>query len=269
MEERWNVAIILDACRYDFFKELYRNYLQSGRLERRLGASDTLDWLHTVFSSNKTKNIVYVSAHPGINSKDIPWGRFNACEQFYKVYDAWLSGWDWEIGSALPTEVAKTAIQAMNEHRDRKIIIHFIQPHFPYRKAPCPSTYSDLKSVKKNPFLGFLLEKLLRRSSLFNRNFSRIRTSYWKVKKTLKLNFLEDLNEIYWKKYNVKDLKHFYRDNLNWVLESVRKIIEEYEDEEIVVTSDHGEAFGENGEFFHLYNTMNPVVRWVPFWRNN
>jgi hypothetical protein len=269
MEEQWNVAIILDACRYDVFKDLYRHYLRTGRLERRLGASDTLDWLHTVFNSNKTKNTVYVSAHPGINSKDIPWGRFNACEKFYKVYDAWLSGWDWDIGSALPSEVAKTAIQAINEHRDRRIIIHFIQPHFPYRKAPCPSTYSDLKSVKKNPLLGFLLEKLLRRSSLLNRNFSRIRTSYWKVKKMLKLNFLEDLNEIYWRKYNVKDLKYFYRDNLEWVLESVRKIIEEYEDEEIVITSDHGEAFGENGEFFHLYNTMNPVVRWVPFWRNN
>lgn len=269
MKEKWDIAIILDACRYDVFREVYREHLPSGRLEKRLGASDTFDWLHSVFNGDGTNNVIYVSAHPGINSKGFRWGDFDAVERFYKVYDAWSSAWDWSIGTSLPDEVAKVAVQAINEHPDRKTIIHFIQPHFPYRKAPCPSTFSDLRCSRKNPKLGILVERLLRNlmSSLYV-DFSRFRGTYWRFKKILNLDFLEDLNEFYWREYDVRDLRRFYRDNLEWVLESVVKIVEEFCDSGIVVTSDHGEAFGENGEFFHVYRTRNPAVRCVPFWRN-
>ena len=269
MEEQWDIAIVLDACRYDTFKEVYREYLPLGKLEKRIGASDTFDWLHSAFSGSRTNNIIYVSAHPGINSKGVAWGGFNANERFYRVYDAWLSAWDWSIGSSLPDKVARIALKTISKHPQRKTIIHFIQPHFPYRKAPCPSKYFDLRCAKRNPELGILLERLLRNLiSSLDINFSRFRIAYWKFKKILGLNFLEDLNEIYWREYSIENLKHFYRDNLEWVLESTVKIVEEFNDRGIVITSDHGEAFGENGEFFHLYKTRNPVVRLVPFWHN-
>ncbi|UCH32412.1 MAG: hypothetical protein JSV05_03270 [Candidatus Bathyarchaeota archaeon] len=267
MKEEWDVAIILDACRYDTFKEVYKKYLPSGQLHKRIGASDTFDWLHSVFNGRKNNNLVYVSGHPGINGRNIAWGYFNATKKFYKVYDAWLSGWNWEIGTALPEEVTKIGIQARKTHPNRRLIIHFIQPHFPYRKAPCPSTYSDLKGVKKNPKLGFMLEKLFRELMSFSDlNFSRLRIAYWMFKKSFNLDFLQDLNEIYWRKYNPQRLKEFYRDNLEWALESISNFISRFGDDEIAVTSDHGEAFGEGGDFFHLYKTNNPVVRCVPYW---
>lgn len=270
MEEQWDIAIILDACRYDIFKEAYEQYLPSGKLEKRAGASDTFEWLHTVFNGGRASNIVYVSAHPGINSKGVAWGNFNASERFYRVYDAWLDAWSWRLGSSLPNKVARIAVNAIAEHPKRKVIIHFIQPHFPYRKAPCPSTYFDLRCAKSNPEMAILLERFARNLiKSLDFNFSRFRIAYWKFKKLLRLNFLEDLNEIYWRKYSVDDLKYFYRDNLEWALSSAMQIIERFSDHKIVITSDHGEALGENGEFFHLYKTKNPVVRVVPFWRNN
>jgi hypothetical protein len=269
MEERWDIAIVLDACRYDVFKEVYRRYLSSGSLEKRIGASDTFDWLHSVFNGNGTNNVIYISAHPGINGKGVIWGDFNAKERFYKVYDAWLSAWNWSLGSSLPDEVARIAEKAINGHPSRKAIIHFMQPHFPYRNAPCPSTYFDLRCTKENAELGILLERLLRNLiGSLNVSFSRFRMAYWRLKKLLRLNFLEDLNEIYWREYSIEDLRRFYKDNLEWVLGSVVKIVDEFDDERIVITSDHGEAFGEAGEIFHLYRTRNPVVRLVPFWRN-
>jgi len=269
MKEEWDIAIILDACRYDIFKEVHKKYLPLGKLEKRIGASDTYDWLHSAFNGNGTNQVIYISAHPGINGKGIPWGRFNASERFFKVYDAWASAWDWNIGSSIPGEVIKIASQAIKEYPERRKILHFIQPHFPYRKAPCPSTYSDLRCVKGNAKLGILVERIIRKlMSKSTVNVSGFRTLYWKTKKLLGIDFLDDLNEIYWRQYNVKDLKYFYRDNLEWVLESVAKIVREYNDKKIIITSDHGEAFGENGEFFHLYRTRNPVVRVVPFWHN-
>jgi hypothetical protein len=267
MKEQWDIAIILDACRYDVFKEVYRKRLPLGRLEKRQGASDTFDWLHSVFYGNEANNIIYVSAHPGINAKGVPWGNFNASKCFYKVYDAWLNAWNWRIGTSLPDEVAKVAVQAIKENPERKKIIHFIQPHFPYRKAPCPSIYSDLRGTRNHKKLGALLESFLRNFiSFLSIDFSRVRTEYWKIKRILNLNFLEDLNEFYWRKYTISDLQSFYRDNLEWVLESAAKIVEEFCDARIVITSDHGEALGENGEFFHVYGTRNPVVRCVPFY---
>jgi hypothetical protein len=269
MKEEWDVAVVLDACRYDAFKEIYRKHLPAGKLEKRVGASDTLDWLRSVFNGTTKNNLVYVSAHPGINSKGVAWVDFNAVEHFYKVYDAWLSAWNWNIGTSIPDDVAKIAVRAIDEYPDTKTIIHFMQPHFPYRKAPCPSTFSDLKGTRKNQKLGAIGEMLLRTLiSSLRLDVSSFRTLYWRVKKSLKLDFLEDLNEMYWREYPVVDLKSFYRDNLEWVLKPVGRIAEEFNDLRIVITADHGEAFGENGEFFHTYNTKNPVVRYVPFWRN-
>jgi hypothetical protein len=141
-----------------------------------------------------------------------------------------------------------------------------MQPHFPYRKAPCPAKYSDLRGTRENKKLGTLIERLIRNlTSSRCIDLSRYRTTYWKAKKILNLKFLEDLNEIYWRQYSVEDLRWFYRDNLKWVLESVAKIFEEI-NSRIIITSDHGEAFGENGEFFHVYKTRNRVVRCVPFY---
>ncbi len=99
-------------------------------------------------------------------------------------------------------------------------------------------------------------------------NFARFRIAYWKLRKLLGLKTLVDLNEIYWRKYSIEDLRYFYRDNLEWVLESVGQIVKKFDARRLVITSDHGEAFGEGGDFFHLYRTRNPVVRLVPFWRN-
>lgn len=269
MKEQWDIALVLDACRYDIFEEVHKEYLPSGKLEKRIGASDTFDWLHSVFNGSKTNDMVYVSAHPGINGKGVAWGDFNANERFYKVYDAWLTAWDWNIGSSLPGGVAEVAAKAISHHIDRRVVIHFMQPHFPYRKAPCPSTYFDLRCAKKNSKLAVLLERLLRNViNSLDVNCSRFRIAYWKLKKLLRLNFLEDLNEIYWREYSAEDLRHFYRDNLEWVLDSVVEIVQKFDDRRIVITSDHGEALGERGEFFHLYRTDNPVVRLVPFWHN-
>ena len=49
MEEKWDYLIVLDACRYDYFKE-YNNILE-GHLEKKLScASCTYEWLEKNFS---------------------------------------------------------------------------------------------------------------------------------------------------------------------------------------------------------------------------
>jgi len=66
MKEKWDVAIILDACRYDTFLKFHELIGQPTELESRIGATYTLEWLRQVFGKKKWK-VVYVSGHPGIN----------------------------------------------------------------------------------------------------------------------------------------------------------------------------------------------------------
>ena len=66
---KWKYLIILDACRYDYFEKVYRDYLEEGVLERVFSpASGTLQWLTLTFRGYY-RDIVYVSANPYVNSK--------------------------------------------------------------------------------------------------------------------------------------------------------------------------------------------------------
>jgi len=45
MDEEWDFLIILDACRYDYFKEIYKNYLDGGNSMKAISpAIETIEW---------------------------------------------------------------------------------------------------------------------------------------------------------------------------------------------------------------------------------
>ena len=45
MEEDWDFLIVLDACRYDYFSEMYEGFF-TGRLEKRISPGcSTVEWL--------------------------------------------------------------------------------------------------------------------------------------------------------------------------------------------------------------------------------
>jgi len=68
-----------------------------------------------------------------------------------------------------------------------------------------------------------------------------------------------------WQRPNVELLKKAYEGNLRLVLSEVRRLLENIGDRfnNIVVTSDHGEALGEDGIFAHSKD--HPVVRKIPW----
>ena len=68
MAADWDVLIILDACRHDYFAEAYGDFFR-GKLEQRISlGSSTPEWRIKTFK--KTYNdIVYISANPYINSR--------------------------------------------------------------------------------------------------------------------------------------------------------------------------------------------------------
>lgn len=56
-----------------------------------------------------------------------------------------------------------------------------------------------------------------------------------------------------------------YKETLRWVLDDVEELLKNIDAEKVVITSDHGEAFGEWKAYGHPEGFPHPVVRKVPW----
>ena len=123
LDKDWDNLIILDACRHDMFEEVI------GESESIYSAgSNSANWRNNTFGSGNYPEIVYVSANPHISSVRAEEYGFS----FHEIKDVWDYGWDDEADVVLPETMVEETIKAAEEHPDKKIISHFMQPHAPY-----------------------------------------------------------------------------------------------------------------------------------------
>jgi len=227
----WDVLIILDACRYDFFvraiKDLGINY--SKLLKVKSAGSCTMEWFINTFD-RPIDNSIYISGNPYIgNYRNI----FNDVEYdprriFYRVREAFIDAWRKIEGvyAVSPTIVTKIALVNMMIAPKRKVIVHYMQPHAPYPHA---------KDLRK-----YFIDDMGRPDVLL-----------WKA---LMRGELEP-----------ERVKNAYYENLIWVLKALQDIIRLAGRRRIVITSDHGELFGEHGLYNHPCGVRVPELIEVPW----
>jgi hypothetical protein len=56
-----------------------------------------------------------------------------------------------------------------------------------------------------------------------------------------------------------------YVDELGWVLQDVETVLNNMDREMVVISADHGEAFGEYGVYGHAVGSLHPTIRRVPW----
>jgi hypothetical protein len=265
--EDWRYLIILDACRYDFFAKVYRDYqiLKSGTLEKVTSAgSATIEWFEKTFINpsygERRPNdlIVYVSANPFINSRKY------SRKGYLKIIDVWDWGWSRELGTVHPKEVNKAVLIATRLYRKAsRYVVHYMQPHYPY---------IGLANLRKI-FLKTLAEESSRRSirTLNNRIKGFIRWKLIKMLGPLGLRLASRLVgpplsiEFAVAKHVGKEgLRKAYEENLRLVLEYVSKLIVKLHGI-IVITADHGELLGEYGAYGHFAMLRVPELIEVPW----
>lgn len=125
-DEDWDFLILLDACRYDMFKSTSEI---PGKLEkRRSRGSMSAEWVRGNFRNKKLDDTVYVSANywyeglkKGLNSR---------VHQFIAVERDAFDG-----VTSRPETVTESAKQAYNEYPNKRLIIHYMQPHPPFFKS--------------------------------------------------------------------------------------------------------------------------------------
>lgn len=280
MEEDWKFLIVLDACRYDYFSETYRDFF-NGKLEKRISPGcSTVEWLQNSFQDYYSE-VIYISGNPFINSK-IRVAGFDAKRHFYKVVDVWRFGWDDKIGTVPPEVINKTTLKYYLKYPEKRFIVHYLQPHAPYLSAkfqikgyPKPNfkNGSILTGVANYKNITRHLEVLINIVGNFLWKTGLIE-SVWELRERIGLPPLSPM-DAFKRKYGKNCLIEAYKENLKIVLEYVAKLCKKVSGKK-VITSDHGELLGEEGyyehpngpidKFFHkIYPRREKILREVPW----
>jgi len=127
MEEDWDTLIILDACRYDLFEQTIDTMdWDPGPLESRISLGSTSEeFLEKNFLSGEFQDTVYVNTNPYLPRTGLDEGTFHAVINL-------LDDWDDETHTVLPSTVVESSIKAHENFPNKRLIIHFMQPHYPF-----------------------------------------------------------------------------------------------------------------------------------------
>jgi len=222
-EGDWDILIILDACRYDIFTQLYGDVFNI-KIVRSSG-SCTMEWFVNTFDK-PLKNTIYVSGNPFIGNyeNEFDGKKYDPRKIFDIVDDVYLKAWRIKnhVYVIDPNIIRLRFIRWFLRYRNKKIIVHFMQPHAPY------------------PF-----EPLLR--SYFVNDMTNSDFKLWDALRKNQIN-------------RVLVLRGYIR-TLKWVMTYVSDIIHFAYDKKVVITSDHGECFGENGIYGHPCHVDYPLLR--------
>jgi hypothetical protein len=271
MQESWDYLIILDACRYDYFEQVWQNYF-AGDLERRISVgSATREWRNKSFTGHYD-DVVYISANPHINSSVRIKG-FLATEHFFKVYDLWQDEWDNEKGTVLPETVTNRAIDIIGANAHKRAIVHYIQPHQPYLSFDMTEAVAHRyrsvvrKMPDKTKSRGAnvaAVEKVLSiiNTALYCMGFGG-HLAGWKLRELLNMSPANHTDAIR-REHGKEALRRAYKENLEIVLESTAKLVGALSGK-IVVTSDHGEVLGENNCYEHWSRSSNKFLLEIPW----
>jgi len=202
LEADWDNMILLDGCRYDIFESV--NWL-AGQLERQCSkASSTVGFLRTNVDGFDHSDTVYVTANGQLQNYQT-----EIDADFFDVLTLYADGWDSELGTVPPGVVTSRAIEAARTYPNKRLLIHYVQPHF--------------------PFIGANTELDKYRTGESNHE-----NAFWR-------RVFDGDVEI-----DCDELWRAYRKTLGLALEHVEPLLERL-DGRTIVTSDHGNMFGEHG----------------------
>jgi hypothetical protein len=234
MAEDWDNLIILDACRFDQFEKLNT---VSGELEARASVgSATPEFLEKNFGGEEYHDTVYITANPMYRTKDLG-GVFHA------VVDVWDTGWDEERKTVPPEAVAESALDAYERYPNKRLIVHFMQPHYPF-------IGESAKKLSKHAGFEHTYREVL------DGEGSRDHPTIWQL-----LERGEVDEEI---------VLTAYDENLEVALPHVQALVDVFS-EKTVVTSDHGNLVGERilpfskPRYGHPIETYAEGLRKVPW----
>jgi hypothetical protein len=127
MDQDWDNLIIIDGCRYDTFDS--ESDLPGQLSSVYSKGSMTVEFLHANIAGRSMLDTVYITANGQFYHNS---GSLNA--SFYEVENVWSNDefWDEEHHTVLPESMTKCGLKASQKYPNKRLILHFIQPHYPF-----------------------------------------------------------------------------------------------------------------------------------------
>lgn len=233
--DRWTL-IVFDAGRHDYLAPLLSDTFAGDVQGAFSAARDTFEWASTTWRGD-FEDVTYVTGMvpvsdeiPDFDANDFKrlYGGVNPGDSIGDIRKVWETHWDDRVGTVPPEAVTDVAL----EYADRdKLVVHYAQPHSPYIGTPTLLGYTDgvnaqAKTGRPND------EPIWEGVRAGDVTQLELRLSYWG-------------NAVRAIKASVPLVRS--RNN-------------------VVATSDHGEALGEWGKYTHD-RAPHPKRRVVPWQR--
>lgn len=228
--QEWDNLLLLDGCRYELLADRQLDAEVRSVVSR---GSETSEFLYGNCAGKDLSDTVYVSANPMLS-----WYDHVIEHNFHDVVHIWdEDGWDETYKTVMPEDVVEYARRAAEEYPNKRLFVHFLQPHYPFIDSEIDVDKKQMHDPGNNEL------------------------SFWRA---VEAGNVDLSNEEIW------DL---YEANLEYVLPHVEELCEALEGK-TVVTSDHGNMIGERAspvpvdEWGHppgIYTDELVTVPWVEF----
>ena len=242
----WGTLLILDACRYDVFKEVAGELDLKGELQcADSGVLGTSSWYYKNWRGQPGQtNITAVVANP--------WGlRYPL--KFEQVIKAWDSGMN-----CAKVDPDRTMDFYRKFASGKRAMVHFVPPHQPFLGEKGKAVYEKL---------GINMEQ--REGTKWDWENNKKFTALTQVQKLL---------STYGRSGHWGEVKDAYKENVNFIVTKIKKWLPEFLPP-VVITADHGEVVGEGGKdekggYGHCHNQPNVrmiqrLVPWFVFSEDN
>lgn len=232
-EDDWDALIVLDGLRKDLMEETVSEYDFLG--------TDSVDEFHSLGSASQEwmdRNFTGEYQDEMAETVMVTGNAFSKTrldqDNFQHLEEAWRYAWDSETEMVRPKPITDSTINYGRQEDPERMIVHYMQPHYPFVDSPeigCgvkPKSFGKVNS-EKQPW-----DELL----------------------------VGDITE--------EKLWNAYRENLHYVMEEVERLSENLDADKTVITADHGNGIGRmNSEdrwvYGHLEGVAVDSLRKVPW----
>jgi hypothetical protein len=238
-ERDWDLLLVLDACRVDALQEVADefDFLPESIPAVVSVGQGSPHWMANTFTPafrGEQRQTAYLSANPYTrmtlgsphDGRHAEVGGLDVLDEFADFVPVWEVAWDESRGTVPARAVTDRLVRYGRSARADRVIAHYIQPHFPSVPDPLGARL-DLDDEGR--WVDSVWERLERGELDVDRAWES------------------------------------YVENLRYVLEDVRVVLENYETDRVVITADHGNAFGEHGDWGHGATDNGTIMRvpWV------
>lgn len=121
MDKDWDNLILLDACRYDIFND---HSTLDGELTQIVSrGNSSYEFMKENFSGYNHHDTVYITANPYVEKLE---------DDIFYTVNSVIDKWDSQTGTVLPNDVTEQAIKTAERYPNKRLIIHYMQPHLPH-----------------------------------------------------------------------------------------------------------------------------------------